>query len=86
MTTPRWLPQEVRTAWEKQMNDFSQGAQRIGREAQSYDRMAETLTFDPPLAQQYRDLAEQERQRAQRVRDHSQQIRDYLDGKIGPWW
>ena len=86
MTTERWLPKQVRAAWEKERDEFSQGAQRIDSEARAYDRMAATLTYDPALAQHYRDLAERERQRAQFVREHSQQIQDYLDGKIDPWW
>ena len=63
MTTPRWLPQEVRAAWEKERDEFAQDAQRIEAEAQSYDRMAATLTYDPSLAQHYRDLAARDRQR-----------------------
>jgi len=86
MTKPRWLPKETRAWWEKEMDDFAQSARRIKREAYLWDRTAETLDFDPKLAQWYRDLAKEEYRRAQRVLAHSQQIRDYLDGKIGPWW
>jgi len=86
MTTPRWLPVDVHAAWEKERDDATRAAHRIAREAALWDRTANTLPFDPELAQQYRDLAERERARSQRVQSRAQQIQDYLDGKIGPWW